>query len=142
MKAFRSKSFWLLLSALLLAFLAWNAYQLLQLQKDTHISAAGAILSKGEVRISIPNRSVLPFTLLPFRLEIRDKGGKHLFDAQSFSPVRIKALATTEVPLQIDLNAKPVDLFRAASGVRVSGEVKARLLGITLKRRISQDYAL
>ena len=142
MKAFRSKSFWLLLSALLLAFLAWNAYQLLQLQKDTHISAAGAILSKGEVRISIPNRSVLPFTLLPFRLEIRDKGGKHLFDAQSVSPVRIKALATTEVPLQIDLNAKPVDLFRAASGVRVSGEVKARLLGITLKRRISQDYAL
>ncbi len=142
MKAFRSKSFWLLLSALLLAFLAWNAYQLLQLQKDTHISAAGAILSKGEVRISIPNRSVLPFTLLPFRLEIRDKGGKHLFDAQSFSPVRIKALATTEVPLQIDLNARPVDLFRAASGVRVSGEVKARLLGITLKRRISQDYAL
>ena len=142
MKAFRSKSFWLLLSALLLAFLAWNAYQLLQLQKDTHISAAGAILSKGEVRISIPNRSVLPFTLLPFRLEIRDKGGKHLFDAQSFSPVRIKALATTEVPLQIDLNARPVDLFKAASGVRVSGEVKARLLGITLKRRISQDYAL
>jgi len=142
MKASRSKSFWLLLSALLLAFLAWNAYQLLQLQKDTHISAAGAILSKGEVRISIPNRSVLPFTLMPFRLEIRDKGGKHLFDAQSVSPVRIKALATTEVPLQIDLNAKPVDLFRAASGVRVSGEVKARLLGITLKRRISQDYAL
>lgn len=142
MKAFRSKSFWLLLSALLLAFLAWNAYQLTRLQKETHISAAGAILSKGEVRISIPNRSVLPFTLLPFRLEIRDKGGKHLFDAQSFSPVRIKALATTEVPLQIDLNARPVDLFRAASGVRVSGEVKARLLGITLKRRISQDYAM
>jgi hypothetical protein len=142
MKAFRSKSFWLLLSALLLAFLAWNAYQLLRLQKETHISAAGAILSKGEVRISIPNRSVLPFTLLPFRLEIRDKGGKHLFDAQSFSPVRIKALATTEVPLQIDLNARPVDLFKAASGVRVSGEVKARLLGITISRRISQDYAL
>ena len=142
MKAFRSKSFWLLLSALLLAFLAWNAYQLTRLQKETHISAAGAILSKGEVRISIPNRSVLPFTLMPFRLEIRDKGGKHLFDAQNFSPVRIKALATTEVPLQIDLNARPVDLFRAASGVRVSGEVKARLLGITLKRRISQDYAL
>ena len=142
MKAFRSKSFWLLLSALLLAFLAWNAYQLLRLQKETHISAAGAILSKGEVRISIPNRSVLPFTLMPFRLEIRDKGGKHLFDAQSVSPVRIKALATTEVPLQIDLSARPVDLFKAASGVRVSGEVKARLLGITLKRRISQDYAL
>jgi len=142
MIALRSKSFWLLLSALLLAFLAWNAYQLLQLHKDTHISGASGILSSGEVKLSIHNRSLLPFTLLPFRLEIRDKGGKHLFDAQSFSPVRIRALATTEVPLQIDLNARPVDLFKAASGVRVSGEVKARLLGFTISRRISLDYAL
>lgn len=96
-------------------------------------------------KIKVNNPTLLPFTLLPFSLELKTTENVPIANLSCGTTTKVKLLSTTEIPLTIKL-AKGLKLHDVSSlvtgGAVVEGEVKAKAFGLSRNVPVRKLYAL
>ncbi|MDP2172459.1 MAG: hypothetical protein Q8J62_01665, partial [Candidatus Cloacimonadaceae bacterium] len=132
--------------ALFLVLLGWNIRKMEKVRVSVNFAMdLIRYFPPSMINVEIENPSLIPFSIPPFHLELKDADGQTRAYLSSRKTVKVPMLSHTPIPLDISYvpEFKAQDMLKlAAKGAVIEGRITAQAWWISRTVSIRREYAL